>query len=182
MATPEPASLEVRSPKGIAVLSASFTRPANTTQYTANDLVGPVAAVDPTNSPEIANAVAIEGDGFRIERVRLRKSNKSITSATFRVHIFNRLPTWDVGDNGAGGAISALAVTDLVGHVGYIDVTMDRASATAGAYGVAVPAVGSSITVKPNSGTSFYVAVQATGTYTPVSGETFEVQLEGIRP
>jgi hypothetical protein len=170
------------TPRGVTVHTVSFARPADTTAYTANDLVAGSTSVAAANSPAIPDAVYADwGDGFRFDRVRLYKSNKSLTNASFRVHIFSALPTWDVGDNGAGGAISALAVTDMAGHVGYVDITMDRASATAGAYGMANPSSGA-ITVKPGTGTTIYVAVQATAAYTPVSGETFTVALEGIRP
>ncbi len=109
------------SPQGVAVLTAVLTRPADTTAYTANDLVARQTAVVPVNSPAIVNAVAMKGDAFRLDRVRLRKSSISLTSASFRVHFFDRLPTWTVGDNGAGGAIGALAVTDMAGHCGFVE-------------------------------------------------------------
>ena len=169
------------TPQGVAVLTAILTRPADTTQYTANDLVGRQTSVVPVNSPAIANAVVMKGDAFRLDRVRLRKSGIVLTNASFRVHIFDRLPTWTVGDNGAGGAIGALAVADMAGHCGFVDVTMDRASATAGAYGMANPSSGS-ITVAPQADTTIYVAIQATAAYTPASAEVFTVDIEGIRP
>ena len=57
---------------------------------------------------------------------------------------------------------------------------MDRASATAGAYGEAAPTT--PITVSPLTGTSIYYAVQALAAYTPVSQETFQGEFSGIRP
>lgn len=168
--------------QNVMVFRKSFTRPADTTQYTANDLVAGSTSVIDANSPEMLNVVALPGEAFRFDRVRLRKSNISLTAASFRVHFFRALPTWTVGDNGAGGAITALAATSLADHVGYVDITMDRASATAGggAYGVANPASGA-ITIAPLTGTSIYVAVQATSTYTPASAEVFTVEIEGVR-
>ena len=142
----------VTTPRGVLSLRAGFARPNDTTAYTANDLVGTNTSVAAGNTIEVPNAVANPSDAVRVERVVLRKSNKSLTNASFRVHIFDRRPTWDVGDNGAGGVIGALAVADLDGHKGYVDITMDRASATAGACGVA--AVSPAITVSPLSGTS----------------------------
>lgn len=170
----------VTTPRGVQVCRAGFTRPADTTAYAANDLVGVNTSQAAGNSIEVPNAVGNPGDAFRIERVALRKSAISITNAQFRVHIFDRQPTWTNGDNGAGGAISALAVSDLAGHCGYVDITMDRASATAGAYGEAAPAT--PITVSPQSGTSIYFAVQALAAYTPASQETFQGEFSGIRP
>ena len=164
----------------IIVRSVAFTRPSDTTAYTANDLVGTSTSVTAGNSPELADVSAQPLEAFRFDRVRIYKSNKSLTNASFRVHFFNAQPTWDVGDNGAGGAITALAVTDMANHIGYVDITMDRASNTAGAYGQANPASGA-ITGQPASGTSLYCAVQATAAYTPVSAEVFTVVAEGIR-
>jgi len=168
--------------QNVAVLKASFTRPANTTQYTANDLVAGSASVVAGNTVEIPNAVKHPGEAFRLDVVRLRKTDISLTAASFRIHLFRAVPTWTVGDNGAGGAITALAVSSLADHIGYVDVTMDRASVTAsgGAYGKANPSVGA-ITISPLVGTSIYVAVQATSTYTPASAEVFTIELEGIR-
>lgn len=167
--------------QNVMVLRGSFVRPADTTQYSANDLVAPSTSVLAGNTIEIPNAVMFPGEAFRIDVVRLRKSSISLTAASFRIHLFRAMPTWSVGDNGAGGAIGALAcgVSD---HVGYVDVTMDVASATASssAYGKANPSVGS-ITISPVTGTSIFVAVQALSTYTPASGETFSIGLEGIR-
>lgn len=164
----------------VIVRGVTFTRPSDTTAYAANDLVGISTSVVAGNSPEILDVVANPLEAIRFDVVRLRKSNKSTTNASFRVHFFRAQPTWDVGDNGAGGAITALAVTSMADHIGYVDITMDRASATAGAYGKANPSVGA-MTIQPTSGTSIYCAVQATAAYTPVSGETFTVEIEGIR-
>lgn len=171
------------TPQGVTVLSAAFTRPANTTAYTANDLVAVSTSVKAYNSPAIPNAVRALGDGFRLDRVRVRKSGNVTTNASFRLHLFDRVPTWTVGDNGAGGVITALEVADMLGHCGYIDVTMDAASAATGAYGNANPTTGA-ITVRPQEqdGLPIYVALQATGAYTPASGEVFYIDLEGIRP
>ena len=167
--------------QNVMVLRGQFVRPADTTQYTANDLVAPQTAVVASNTIEIPNAVQHPGEAFRIDVVRVRKSSISLTAASFRVHLFRAVPTWTVGDNGAGGAITALAC-DITNHVGYVDVTMDAASATASssAYGKANPATGS-ITIAPLTGTSIFVALQALSTYTPASAETFSIGLEGIR-
>jgi len=168
--------------QNVMVLKGSFTRPADTTQYAANDLVAGSTSVLAGNTIEIVNAVQHLGEAFRLDVVRLRKTNISLTAASFRVHLFRAVPTWTVGDNGAGGAIGALAVSSMVDHVGYVDITMDRASATAsgGAYGKANPTVGS-ITISPIGGLSIFAAVQALSTYTPASAEVFSIEFEGIR-
>lgn len=172
----------VTTPRGVLVLRAGFARPNDTTAYTANDLVGSNTSQAAANSTEVPNAVASPGDAIRIERVVLRKSAISLTNASFRIHIFDRLPTWVNGDNGAGGTIGALKVEDLAGHCGYADITMDRAADTGkvGAYGEAV--LTTPITVAPIAGTSFWYAVQATAAYTPAAQEAFLAEFGGIRP
>ena len=177
--------LPVRTQGGITVLEASFTRPSDTTPYTANDLVGPTtSSADPSLAIAISSAVFANGDGFRIERARLKKSDISRTNAQFRLHFWRDLPTFTgIGDNGAQGAVTALVCASMDYYVDYIDVTMDRASSTASGYaqGVGVPSVGNGIVIRPRTGTSFYVSVQAIAAYTPVSGETFVIALEGLR-
>lgn len=173
----------VESARSVVALRGTLTRPADTNAYTANDAVGATTSVSATNVIEITNAVRVAGDAIRIERVRLGKSVNTTTNATFRLHFFNALPTLGVGDNGALGAITALATDDMRNHVGYVDVTIDRAGndAADGSYGAAVPSVGSAMTIGPRTGTSIFVVIQATAAYTPGSAEAFEVTVEGVR-
>lgn len=175
---------EVRSNDSVVVLRGEITRPADTTAYAANDLVGASTSVSDTNVVEIANAVPAAGQALRIERVRLAKSTNVTTNAQFRLHFFEARPTLGVGDNGALGALTALAVdATMRHHAGYVDVTIDRAGdATAdGSVGVAVPVIGTSLTVAPFTGTSIFVVIQALAAYTPASAEVFRPIIEGIR-
>lgn len=173
----------VMSLDSIARLTAELTRPADTTAYAANDLVGANTSVNDANVIEIEDAVAAAGQALRIERVRLAKSTNTTTNAQFRLHFFEARPTLGVGDNGALGALTALAVDSMRYYAGYVDVTINRAGdATAdGAVGVAVPAVGTGLTVAPVSGTSIFVVIQALAAYTPASGEKLWPVIEGIR-
>lgn len=168
------------SPDGFVVLPVSFTRPADTTAYAANDLVGVTTSTSQTNLIEIPNAVRAEGEAVRIERVRLHKSGPSLTNAQFRVHLWRAKPTLSVGDNGAFSATNVYAVDDVIHHAGYFDVTMDK-SGTAGARAAGVPNIGSGITLKPVTGTSLYFSIEALAAYTPVSGEVFTATFEGAR-
>ena len=177
--------IPVRTPGGITVLAGSFTRPADTTPYAINDLVGPTTnAADASLATEILNAVSVDGDAFRIERVRLRKSSISLTNASFRIHIWRALPSFTgIGDNGAQGALTALVCASMDHYVDKIDVTMDRASSTAGGYavGIGAPDQGSAIVVRPSAGTSFWFSIQALAAYTPASAELFSCAFEGMR-
>lgn len=173
---------DVRSNQSVAVLRAELTRPADTTAYAANDLVGAQTDAGAANVIELTEACPA-GDALRIERVRLAKSTNTTTNAQFRLHFFEARPTLGVGDNGALGALTALAVDSMRYYAGYVDVTINRAGndAADGSVGVNVPAVGTGLTVAPVSGTSIFLVIQALAAYTPASGEQFWPVIEGIR-
>ena len=173
----------VRSNDSVARLEGVLTRPEDTTAYAANDLVGAQTDAGTANVVEFAGAVGADNMALRIERVRLFKSTNTTTNAQFRLHFFESRPTLGVGDNGALGALTALAVDSLRYYAGYVDVTINRAGndSADGSVGVAVPVVGTGLTVSPASGTSIFCVIQALAAYTPASGEVFRAVLEGIR-
>lgn len=167
------------TPGGLqAIPATAFNRPANTTAYTAGDLVADTVTAGSVAVVAIPNAVRAAGEFLRVERVRLRKSGTGLTNASFRVYLCRALPAFSVGDNGVLNTAGALAIDDVVYVVGWFDVVMDR-SATAGARGVAAPNVGAAVTLSPSSGTTLYAIIEALGAYTPVSAETFNMTLEG---
>lgn len=175
--------IPVYSSGSVAVLRGELTRPADTTAYAANDLVGAQTDAGVDNVIEITGATGSDAMALRIERVRLAKSTNTTTNAQFRLHFFESRPTLGVGDNGALGALTALAVDSLRYYAGYVDVTINRAGndAADGAVGVAVPVVGTGLTIRPVGGTSVFIVIQALAAYTPASAEKFWPTIEGIR-
>lgn len=163
-----------------AVTADTMTRPADTTAYAAGDLVANSTTAGSVTGLIFQNAVRLNGECARWERLRLRKSGTSLTNASFRVYLFTALPTLSVGDNGAFNASSVLAIDDMDKLVGWFDVTMDRSGA-AGARGSGIPNSGSAMTFKPSvsTTTTVYGLIEATAAYTPTSGETFIATLEG---
>jgi hypothetical protein len=161
-----------------AVAATAFSRPADTTAYTSGDLVANSTTAGSVTGLVFPNAVRFDLECARFERIRLRKSGTSLTSASFRVYLFTALPTLSAGDNAAFNSSSVLAVDDMDKLVGWFDVTMDRSGA-AGARGTGTPNSGPALTIKPASGTSLYGLIEATAAYTPTSGETFNAVLEG---
>ena len=160
-------------------ITASFVRPANTTQYTIGDLVANNATSSLVIVPSFLTA-RNKNDGCLIRRVRLFKSGTSLTSASFRVYLFNQPPVPTVGDNGQLNNSSALAVDTVAGLVGFFDIIMTR-SGVIGAEGAGVPDSGFDIIVAPRSDANLYALIEATAAYTPASGETFNVTIEGLR-
>jgi hypothetical protein len=176
--------LPVYGPRGLLTVTASFTRPADTTAYASGDLVANSTTTGSVVPIELIGAARADGEALRIERVRLRKSGASLTNAAFRVHLFRKPPTVTTGDNGVFSASGLLSLADIDGHVGSVEVTMDTAAAS-GARGVGAPTIGSGITCEPDgpagSETSLWAVVEARAAYAPASGETFVVTLEGAR-
>jgi hypothetical protein len=156
--------------------SANFTRPNDTTQYAANDLVADnttAGSVTPLSwtAPRYAT-----GSG-QIRRARLKKSGTTVTAASFRLHLYTTSPTCANGDNGAWS-------TSQAGYLGSIDLDMSGANGrvfTDAAEVVAGVSHGTEIGFDLASGSTIYGLLQAIGTYTPVAQEVFTCELEIVR-
>lgn len=171
----------VFSPGGFITLTATFNRPADTNAYAAGDLVANSTIAGSVVPLTFAEAVRVPGEAIRLERARLRKGSTSLTNAQFRVCILRIPPVLSVGDNGVFDSANVMALSDIAEYVGAFDISMDKAAAS-GARGVGVPTVGGGITLVPgNSSTTIYALIQATAAYTPTSGESFTLTLEGAR-
>src|SRR5687768_15164855 len=83
-------------------ITAVFTRPSDTTQYTAGDVVGPVTTPAAMSFPKAARA---NGGSGRIIELLLAFDLETITTATFRLHFFNAVLT-PQADNAAFTGIS----------------------------------------------------------------------------
>lgn len=171
-ATPVASEVHVGQVGGYAINpSATITRPANTTAYASGDLVANSATAGSVAYGTLTIARKAAGSAG-INRVRLSKSNVSLTNAQFRVHLYRSAPTFANGDNGAW------STNGVANYLGYVDVTMDMAF-TDGAFGAAVfPA---QLAVKLASGTTIAWALEARAAYTPASAETFTLELEAIQ-
>lgn len=143
-------------------VSASFTRPSNTTAYASGDLVA-----NNTNAGSVTPLTFSSAHGFgAIVRARIEKSDKTTTNASFDLHLFEASPTVANGDNGA------LSIANLAGYLGKVSVTVNAlAGATTGASGNADASA-----ICP-SGATVYGLLAATAAYTPASAEVFTVTL-----
>jgi hypothetical protein len=154
--------------------AVSFIRPANTTQYAANELVANHGTAGSVVVPAIANAARFPGGNGSVKAVTLSKSGVVLTDAKFRVHLFTLAPTVSNGDNGAFAVTNGMAKAPL-GHVDFDLETLGTA-------------LGDGLmqriedldfqfdTVAP--GHSIYALVETLDTYTPASAEVFTVEVE----
>lgn len=141
--------------------SATFTRPADTTAYAANDLVANSVTAGSVTPMTFASAT-----GFgAVTRARVEKSDKSTTNAAFDLYLFDQSPTVTNGDN------AAFAIAALAGYLGKVSVTVGQAGGTSGASGNADASA-----ISPGSA-RIYGLLVATAAYAPASAEVFTVSL-----
>lgn len=154
--------------------TVSITRPSNTTQYTAGDVIGVADGGTPANAGSAIHALSAIGPsgGFvLIQSAALIFSDAAVISgmAAFRVHLYSASPT-AILDNAAFDLVSG----DRVSYVGYIDLPapIDLGSSL---YAQA-DSIGRLVKLAAAS-TSLFVQIETRGTYTPASGSTIELRL-----
>lgn len=151
--------------------SASFTRPANTTQYTANDLIANSETAGDVVPMSFGVGRLPSGSGT-VRRVRLFKDDETVTVASFSVHLFSESPVVTNGDNGA------FAVSTARHYIGTAAIDMSSgALATTTDLWEAV-ALSPELSFDARNSGAIYGLIQAIGAYTPSSGELFEVTLD----
>lgn len=154
----------------------SFARPANTTQYTAADLVAhDVDAADVNSAPSLVFDMApLRQNGGKIVGGILEKSSNTVTVATFRLHIYDRIKTVTNGDNGA------LVISDNLGYICSLAFDMATAANNVALSGTAIQRIATAL-AQPGVFTArrrqLYGYLEATGAYAPASGEVFTATL-----
>jgi len=152
-------------------ISGSFTRPADTTTYAAEDLVANSTTAGSV-VPITLSAARVSGGSFSLRRAKIRKSSTGIVGAAFRVHFFLAVPsTITNGDNGA------FSVSGSDDYIGAMDVIVDRVF-TDGSVGLGEPISGIEISQELASGTNIYALIEARAAYVPASGETIALSVE----
>lgn len=157
----------------MAVPSANFTRPNDTTPYTSGDLVANNTTGGSVTPLSWGTAGRVSALGGSVMRARLKKSGTTVTNAAFRLHLYKSSPTCTNGDNGAW-------LTTQSDYLGSIDLDMSGANGRVfsdAAEVVAAPTHGTEIGFVP-AATTIYGLLAATAAYTPAAEEVFTVELE----
>lgn len=152
-------------------LSSSFTRPSNTTDYTANDLVANSATANSVSPISIG----VGKRGFKIWEIKLVKTDQTdVSNADFDVNLWTTSPTTTAGDNEAW----TIAASPIAGYMGEWDLPT-MVAGTDDAY--TVLRVGDTGMTQPIAGYAdngyIYALLQADGAYSPASGEVFTLFL-----
>jgi hypothetical protein len=161
------------------VRAPQFARPANTTQYTAGDLVANNATAGSVVPLLFDLQNVSKGTSGKVVGGLLRKSTATVTVATFALHLFaNISPVVTNGDNGA--LLITTPATDLPNYIGtlpfdFATIGNDIAIAGGPLIKAAVPALG--ILGFFARQRKIYGLIEAIGAYTPASGETFDASI-----
>jgi len=153
-----------------------FTRPADTTAYADGDLIANSTTAGSV-TPLTFTTSRVVGQGT-ISAIRMYKSGPTATNFNVTLYLFTASPTVTNGDNGA------LAVSTALYHIGSIDCDCTTGG-LAGTVGLSKRfTITNGITFDLSAANSgerrLYGLLMANAAYTPVSGETFRVDLEII--
>lgn len=169
--TPQPTEShlgEVGGNTGIVV--ATFSRPANTTNYSDGDVVG----TSPAAILQFSNAARVNAGSGYITKARVVTS-QATNQAAYRLHIYSVAPT-AIADN----AVNTILFNDAYKRVGYIDFQLPimGGSGAVGSTGCEALAANIRIAFKCDAGTRHLYGVLETLTaFTPASGQSFYVEL-----
>jgi len=150
-----------------SIPSITFTRPANTTAYTAGDVIGSAASA----IHELTGAASSSSFVF-VQSIQLLINDTTVPSgmAGFRVHLYSAAPT---------------AILD---NAAYTFTTSD-AAAWQDSYDLGTPAVrgsmlrvqayyqGGIMKLQPAS-SSLYAVLETLGAYTPASGTAYTLRVK----
>lgn len=159
------------------IAAAQFTRPNDTTAYTAADLVANNTA-GTSVVPLSFIAARVAAGNFKVKRCTVKKSTNVVTAATFNLHLFSTTPVLGGGAGTGDNAAFATAVTGgAAQYLGKLTVAAMQAFAD-GASGQGAPATGTELNVKLASGQTIFGLLEVTGAYVPGAQETFDVSIE----
>ena len=155
------------------LVSTTKTRPANTTAYTADDVVSEDASTGTTWT--FSAAVPTNGGSGTIVGAVLLDDENGVTQV-MTLHLFNTTPTGVLNDNVANTSPVAADADNYLGRIDFPALT-DHGSGFSvaraqwgGAEGLPLPFVCA-------AGDAALYGVLVTAGYTPTSGEIFRVNL-----
>lgn len=158
----------------VIAVAVEFTRPGDTTAYTANDVVSNSTVTSALN--QVPNFARVNGGGGYIVGARVSTDKKSITPR-IRIHLFNASNPTVAADNAAWRDSYA----DASKRLGYFDMPAMSTGADATNSDMSrsldmtlrVPFVAAAGT------RSIYYLLETLDAFTPASGEKFTVTLYG---
>lgn len=155
------------------IVTEEFTRPANTTQYTANDVVSNSATL--SRVLVFKNIARFPGGGGVLYSGLMFASTDATTNPNFDLQLYDTSKLTLAADN-ATGTITDSEVKSLVAVVRFDGTVADNVS-TAGANLIIIaPNIGQQFKCAQDSRDLYGVVVDRGG-YTPASAENFAFKL-----
>lgn len=156
-------------------VAVTLTRPADTAPYAALDAIS-----DSTSSPTIVfaftNLLRIAGGSGTILKGILRSNNKLNTGVQFRLHLFRVAPT-AINDNSPYTMLDANTANTL-GVINFNATYTEDPTGSTGVEALANIGDGSNVPLVVNSSTrTIYGLLQTLTGFTPISGQTFYIEL-----
>jgi hypothetical protein len=150
---------------GMSVVSQEITRPADTTAYAANDVVGP------TTTPAVgvlADLFSGNGASGYITKVRL-VTNQAANVTPYRIYFYNAAPT-AIADNAASSVLYA----DDAKIIGYVDITnvSQEGSGSDAAMGLWTGQLAAKAAAADND---LYYVIITKAAFTPANGQKYTV-------
>lgn len=149
--------------------TVSFTRPANTTAYTAGDVIGSA-----TSAIHTLSAAGPSGGSVLVQSMELFIGSTALPAGMggFRVHLFSASPT-AIADN----AVFNLSSAEHAAYRGFVDLGTpqdlgDTLFAQADYIGRLVKLAAAS--------TSLFAEIEPRGGYTPESGTSYELRMSTL--
>lgn len=156
----------------------TFTRPADTTQYTAGDGVSDATTTATVATFAVSGLSTVVDTGGIIKSVALYKSDQDLTNASFQVTFFDTQPVGTGFDDNAQLAITDTEWKRMLNFV-QLTTTSDSSNMVTGdAFGK----TNCDIPYAYVTGSSpIYVVVSALAAYTPASEEVFTLVIGGVQ-
>jgi hypothetical protein len=149
----------------LSSIGVSFTRPADTTAYTASDTIS-----NSTSSPSLLTFTTNTPTQGYITRVRLMSNNVAMTGVLFRLHLYNLVPT-AINDNSP----FTLLYTNASKKIGVIDLPSTVTEGT-GSDSIRTQNITDRIPFI-NTGSIIYGILETLTAFTPTSAQQFYVEL-----
>jgi hypothetical protein len=153
----------------LSKISASVTRPADTTQYAAGDAITDSTSAPTVLSFDLSTVGCYKGQAIEIRKVAIVSSAKQSTLPLINLYLSSTSFT-STNDN------SALSIDDTTMEAGGAWFNCDVQNYTAANSRVAMVNANTPMILASGSAT-MYGVLQAANAYTPVSGEKFTVIL-----
>jgi hypothetical protein len=163
-----------------AVATATFTTPAGTTAYAANDIIAETATGASVNG--FVFPVAVEkNDVVCISRARLKTTDSGFAGKQVTLHLFRSKPTVDNGDNGAlgNGTAGTQTLCTESEKLDTITFTFPSTATKDGYYkAYGVPTNGTIITATALDSLSIYGLLECVAAATPQGEKPWTCTLE----